>query len=119
MEDLRRSGSVRTRVLHAAILLESASGESDNAVAIVTGVNRPAVALCVRKSLQFGFVAAPGELPQPANSHRIPDDAIAWAFHCACQKPKDLSYSSSYELGTSALLQSHVRKHCAVMAIPS
>ena len=38
-------------------------------------------------------------------------------LHCACQKPKDLSYS--YERWTYALLQSHVRKHCVVAGHPS
>src|ERR1035441_6188566 len=118
LEDLRRSRSAEKRqVLHAAILLESANGVSDNAVAVANGVNRHTVALCVRKFLQFGIDAALGELPRPGKSRRIPDDAIAWVLHCACQKPKDLSYS--YELWTYALLQSHVRKHCVVAGHPS
>ena len=113
LEDLRRSRSAEKRqVLHAAILLESANGRSDNAVAVAHGVNRHTVALCIRKFLQFGIDAALGELPRPGKSRRIPDDAIAWVLHCACQKPKDLGYS--YELWTYALLQSHVRKHCVV-----
>lgn len=97
-------------MLHAAILLECASGKSDSAVAIANGVNRHTVALCVRKFLQFGLDAALRELPRPGKSRRIPDDAIAWVLNCACQKPKDIGYS--YELWTYALLQSHVRKHC-------
>ena len=58
-----------------------------------------------------------GELPRPGKSRRIPDDAIAWVLHCACQKPKDLGYS--YELWTYALLQSHVRKNCQAAGHPS
>jgi transposase len=104
-------------VLHAAILLECAKGRSDTAVAVANGVNRHTVALCVRKFLQFGIDAALGELPRPGKSRRIPDDAIAWVLHCACQKPKDLGYS--YELWTYALLQSHVRKHCRAASHPS
>jgi hypothetical protein len=39
LEDLRRSRSAEKRqVLHAAILLESANGVSDNAVAVANGV---------------------------------------------------------------------------------
>lgn len=111
LEGLRRSRSAEKRqVLHAAILLECASGKSDSAVAIATGVNRHTVALCVRKFLQFGLDAALKELPRPGKSRRISDDAIAWVLNCACQKPKDIGYS--YELWTYALLQSHVRKHC-------
>ena len=48
-------------MLHAAILLESAHGMSDNAVAVANGVNRHTVAWCVRKFLQFGIDAALGE----------------------------------------------------------
>jgi hypothetical protein len=62
LEDLRRSRSAEKRqVLHAAILLESAHGMSDNAVAVANGVNRHTVAWCVRKFLQFGIDAALGE----------------------------------------------------------
>ena len=104
-------------MLHAAILLECANGMSDNAAAVANGVNRHTVALCIRKFLQFGIDAALGELPRPGKSRRIPDDAIAWVLHCACQKPKDLGYS--YELWTYALLQSHVRKHCLAANHPS
>ncbi|MDQ2775265.1 MAG: hypothetical protein M3Y57_10175, partial [Acidobacteriota bacterium] len=73
-------------ILHAAILLDSASGMTDGAVARRNGVNRHTVALCARKFLQFGLEAALGELPRPGKSRRIPDDAIAWVLHCACQK---------------------------------
>jgi transposase len=118
LENLRRSRSAEKRqVLHAAILLDSANGGRDNAVAVTHGVNRHTVALCVRKFLQFGIDAALGELPRPGKSRRIPDDAIAWVLDCACQKPKELGYS--YELWTYALLQSHVRKHCLAANHPS
>src|SRR5713226_290327 len=111
LEDLRRSRSAEKRqVLHAAILLECANGVSDNAAAVANGVNRHTVALCARKFLQFGLEAALRELPRPGKSRRIPDDAIAWVLHCACQKPKELGYA--YELWTYSLLQGHVRKHC-------
>ena len=118
LEGLRRSRRAEKReVLHAAILLDCANGASDNAVAVANGVKRHTVALCIRKFLQFGIDAALGELPRPGKSRRIPDDAIAWVLHCACQKPKDLGYS--YELWTYALLQSHVRKHCLAASHPS
>jgi transposase len=111
LETLRRSRSGEKReTMHAGILLDLANGESDGAVARNHGVNRHTVALCARKFLQFGLDAALGELPRPGKSRQIPDDAIAWVQHCACQKPKDLGYS--YELWTYSLLQDHVRKHC-------
>ena len=59
LEDLRRSRSAEKRqVLHAAILLDCASGMSDNAIAVANSVNRHTVALCVQKYLQFGSEAA-------------------------------------------------------------
>src|SRR5450631_3004926 len=118
LESLRRSRSGEKReTLHAAILLDLASGMTDGAVARSNRVNRHTVALCIRKFLQFGLGAALGELPRPGKTRRIPDDAITWVLHCACQKPKDLGYS--YELWTYALLQTHVRQHCLAANHPS
>src|SRR5450755_1501353 len=118
LESLRRSRiGEKRRSLHAAILLDSASGMSDGAVGRSNGVNRHTVALCVRKFLQFGLEAALGELPRPGKGRRIPDDAIAWVQHCACEKPKELGYAE--ELWTVSLLQAHVRKRCAEAGHPS
>jgi transposase len=118
LEGLRRSRSGEKRgALHAGILLDVAAGMSDGAVARHNGVNRHTVALCARKFLQFGLEAALGELPRPGKRRRIPDDAIAWVLHCACEKPKELGYA--YELWTYSLLQGHVRKHCVVAGHPS
>ena len=88
-----------------------------SAIAVAHRVNRHSVALCVSKFLKFGLEAALGELPRPGKIRRIADDAIAWVLHCACQKPKELGYS--YELWTYALLQRHVRMHCAEAGHPS
>src|ERR1700681_4644709 len=118
LENLRRSrGGKKREVLHAGILLDLASGMTDGATARSNGVNRHTVALCARKFLQFGLEAALGELPRPGKSRCIPDDAIAWVLHCACQKPKELGYS--YELWTYSVLQKHVRKHCVQAGHPS
>jgi len=118
LEKSRRSRSGEKReTLHAGILLDLASGKSDGAVARDNGVNRHTVALCARKFLQFGLEAALGDLPRPGKSRRIPDDAIAWVLHCACQKPKELGYA--FELWTYSLLQGHVRKHCLEAGHPS
>ncbi len=118
MEKLSRSRTQEKRgIQHAAILLDAAAGMSDGAVARRNGVNRHTVALCARKFLQFGLEAALGELPRPGKNRCIPDDAIAWALHCACRKPKELGYS--YELWTYALLQQHIRKHCLHAGHPS
>lgn len=97
LEELRRSRVAEERqVVHAAILLDCASGLSDSAVAEANGVNRHTVALCAGKFLQFGMDAALGDLPRPGKSRSISDDAITWVLDLACQKPKDLGYS--YEL---------------------
>src|SRR6202161_3789743 len=118
LESLRRSRSGEKReVLHAGILLDLAGGMSDGAAARSNGVNRHTVALCARKFLQFGLEAALGELPRPGQVRRIPDDAIAWVQHCACEKPKALGYAE--ELWTFSLLQSHVRKRCTEAGHPS
>ena len=118
LESLRRSRSSEKReAVHAGILLDLAGGMSDGAVARSNGVNRHTVALCARKFLQFGLEGALGELPRPGKSRQIPDDAIAWVLHCACEKPKELGYS--YELWTYSLLQSHVRKYCTDAGHPS
>ena len=111
LEKLRRTRSgARLAVAHAGILLDLAGGLSDGATARSNGVNRHTVALCARKFLQFGLEAALGELPRPGKARRIPDDAVAWVLHCACQKPKELGYV--HELWTYSLLQEHVRKNC-------
>ncbi len=118
LESARRSRSGEKReTLHAGILLDLASGKSDGAVARGNGVNRHTVALCARKFLQFGLEAALGDLPRPGQRRRIPDDAIAWVLHCACEKPKELGYA--YELWTYSLLQGYVRKHCVEAGHPS
>ena len=118
LERLRRSRSQqKRRVLHAAILLDCADGRSDSAIAAAHHVNRHSVALCVNKFLKFGLEAALGDLPRPGKVRRIPDDAITWVLHCACQKPKERGYS--YELWTYALLQQHVRDHCVSAGHPS
>ena len=118
LEELRRSRSgEKRRVLHAAILLDCASGLSDGAIAAAHRVNRHSVALCVNKFLKFGREAALGDLPRAGKARRIPDDAIAWVLHCACQKPKEVGYS--YELWTYAVLQRHLRTHCVEAGHPS
>src|SRR5260370_34575534 len=70
LESLRRSRSREKReVVHAAILLDSAGGKSDGAVARSNGVNRHTVALCcaqipsVRIGGGAGRTSATGEKP--------------------------------------------------------
>src|ERR1022692_893772 len=118
LESIRKSRTEeKRRTLRAAFLLDSLSGRSDEAIAKHHHVSRSTVVLCVQKFLQFGLDAALGELPRPGKPRQVPDDAIVWVQHCACQKPKDLGYS--YELWTYRLLTAHVRQHCVAAGHPA
>lgn len=111
LEQIRRSRTEqKRRTVRAAILLDSVTGMSDQAIAAKHRVNRNTVLLCIQKGLRFGIEAALGELPRPGKPRRVSDDAIAWVQHCACQKPKELGYAQ--ELWTYRLLTTHVRRHC-------
>jgi transposase len=107
----------KRRVLRATILLESASGNSDEAIARHHLISRSTVVLCIQKYLQFGLDAALRELPRPGKPRRLPDDAVAWVQNCACVKPKELGYS--YELWTYRLLVAHIRGHCIAAGHPA
>lgn len=118
LESIRASRTEeKRRTLRAAVLLDSLSGESDETIARYHHVSRSTVVLCIHKCLQFGVAAALGELPRSGKPRQLPDDAIAWVRHCACQKPKDLGYS--YELWTFKLLTNHVRRHCITAGHPA
>src|ERR1700730_7649612 len=123
-EEQRRLASIsksrteeKRRTLRAAIQVDSLSGQSDETIARQHHVSRGTVELCIRKCLEFGLDAALGELPRPGKPRQLPDDAIAWVLHCACQKPKELGYS--YELWTYKLLTAHVRQHCVAAGHPA
>ena len=118
LESIRKSRTEeKRRALRAAILLDSSSGQSDQTIARHHHVSRGTVVLCIRKCLQFGIDTALGELPRPGKPRQLPDDALAWVQHCACQKPKELGYS--YELWTYKLLTAHVRRHCVAAGHPA
>ena len=118
LEWIRKSRSEeKRRSVRAALLLDSFWGQSDEAVARRHQVSRGRVVLCIQKCLQFGMDAALGELPRSGKPRQLPDDAIAWVLHCACQKPKELGYS--YELWTYKLLTAHIRQHCVAAGHPA
>jgi transposase len=118
LELIRKSRTEeKRRTVRAAVLLDSLSGQSDEAIARQHQISRGAVVLCIQKCRQFGLEAALGELPRPGKPRQLPDDAIAWVLNCACQKPKELGYS--YELWTYKLLTAHVRRHCAAKGHPA
>jgi transposase len=118
LESMRNSRTEeKRRTQRAAFLLDSLSGQSDQTIAQHHHVSRGAVVLCIQKCLQFGMAAALAELPRPGKPRQLPDDAIAWVQHCACQKPKELGYS--YELWTYRLLTTHVRQNCVAAGHPA
>ena len=118
LERIRRSRTEeKRRTVRAAILLDSVSGMSDQAIAEKQRVNRNTVVLCIQKCLRFGIEAALGELPRPGKPRRVSDDAMAWVQHCACQKPKELGYAQ--ELWTYRLLTTHVRRHGRAAGYPA
>src|SRR5215813_5498071 len=118
LESIRKSRSEeKRRTLRAAFLLDSRSGQSDEAIARHHHVSRSTVVTCIQKFLQFGLEAALGELPRSGKPRQLPDDAIAWVQHCACQNPKELGYS--YELWTYRLLLAHIHQHCIAVGHPA
>jgi transposase len=118
LESIRKSRTEeKRRTVRAALLLDSLSGQSDEAIARRHRISRSTVVLCIQKCLRFGLDAALGELPRTGKPRQLPDDAIAWVLHCACQKPKELGYS--YELWTYKLLTAHVRQHCVDAGHPA
>jgi transposase len=118
LESIRKSRTEeKRRTQRAAFLLDSTSGQSDEAIARRYHVSRSTVVLCIQKFFQFGLDAALGELPRSGKPRKLWDDAIAWVQHCACQKPKELGYS--YELWTYKLLVAHVRQQCVTAGHPA
>ena len=118
LESIRKSRTEeKRRTLRASFLLDSRSGQSDEAIARHHHVSRSTVVTCIQKFLQFGLEAALGELPRSGKPRQLPDDAIAWVQHCACQKPKELGYS--YELWTYRLLLAHIHQRCVAVGHPA
>ena len=106
LQSIRKSRTEeKRRTVQAALPLDSLSGQSDETIARQHQISRGAVVLCIRKCLQFGLEAALGELFRSGKPRQLPDDAIAWVLNCACQRPKESSYS--YELWTYKLLTTH------------
>jgi transposase len=118
LESIRKSRTEeKRRTLRAAFLLDSRSGQSDESIARHYHVSRSTVVSCIQKFLQFGLEAALGELPRSGKPRQLPDDAIVWVQHCACQKPKELGYS--YELWTYRLLIAHIHQRCVAAGHPA
>lgn len=117
LERIRKSRTEqKRRTVRAAMLLDSVTGLSDQAIAQAHRVNRNTVVLCIQKCLRLGMEAALGELPRSGKPRRVSDEAIAWVQNWACQKPKDCGYAQ--ELWTYGLLTTHLRRHCRAAGHP-
>lgn len=103
-----RTGA-RQRVERAVMLVKYAQGESVSGIARELATNRPRVERCLNKALQLGPRAALTDLPGRGRPPHLSQADRAWVVSLACQKPKDLGYS--YELWTTRLLATHVRRH--------
>jgi transposase len=118
LESIRKSRTEeKRRTVRAAFLLDSRAGQSDGTIARHHHVSRSTVVACIQKFLPFGLEAALGDLPRSGKPRQLPDDAIVWVQHCACQKPKELGYS--YELWTYRLLLAHIRQRCVAAGHPA
>ncbi|MGH3783791.1 MAG: helix-turn-helix domain-containing protein, partial [Pseudonocardiaceae bacterium] len=74
LESIRKSRTgQKRRTLRAAFLLDSRSGQSDEAIARHHHVSRSTVVTCIQKFLQFGMEAALGELPRSGKPRQVPD----------------------------------------------
>lgn len=104
-------------IQRARLILAYASGESISSLASRFRTNRPKVDRCIDKALQVGAVPSLRDLPGRGRPPAIPPDARAWVVSLACRKPKDLGYS--YELWTTQLLMTHIRKYCLEAGHPS
>jgi transposase len=97
------------RVERSKILLQHASGASTALIVKRLGTTRSKVNRCVKKALSMGMNVALKDLPRPGRPPSITAESEAWLTELACQKPKELGHS--YELWTTQLLATHVRKH--------
>ncbi|MGA2264436.1 MAG: IS630 family transposase [Acidobacteriota bacterium] len=120
-ERLRTLGSSRIEPIHrverARMLLAYAEGGSVAAIARRFHTNRMKVDRCVNRALQLGAEASMEDLPGRGKPPKITTEARAWVLSLACEKPKQFGYS--YELWTTRLLSSHIRKHCEKVGHPS
>ena len=105
------------RIERARIMLWYEAGKSVSAIARELKTNRPKVERCLDKALELGAMPALSDLGGRGKKPRIGADDRTWVINFACQKPKDLGYS--YELWTTALLASHIRKHALEAGRPA
>jgi transposase len=98
------------------MLLHYVEGLSIPKIAAALSTTVPKVNRCVDKALIYGVEAALDEEQRPGRPVEITGEAKAWITELSCQKPKDLGYS--YEVWTTRLLSSHIRKHAETHGHP-
>jgi hypothetical protein len=109
LESIRKSRTEeKRRTLRAAFLLDSLSGQSDEAIAQHHHVSRSTVVLCIQKFLQFGLDAALGELPRPAQQ---------WRFHrFPTEVGQRLSGAPSNSIGVGQPFRAHFQRDARLPA---
>ena len=105
------------RIERAKMLLSYAGGETFSEITRQFKTNYPKVDRCIKKALQIGALLSLKDLPGRGRRPTITPQARAWVTSVACRKPKDLGYS--YELWTTQLLATHVRKYASGAGHPT
>ena len=97
-------------VRRAKILLYSADGMNDTAIAEKLDLNRRSVYDCISKYMAAGVNAALEDLARTGRPGAITDDEKAWIINIACQKP--IAFGYSQELWTISKLLYQIRTGC-------
>ena len=120
-EQLRRITLARTeeaqKVQRAKILLLSAGGMSNLAIAQKLDLHRNSVTLCLKKYQAAGMEAALSDEGGRGRKAVFNDEDKAYVRDLACQKPSDLGYAQ--ELWTVRSLQRHISDHCVQAGYPA
>jgi len=111
-----RTAEART-VQRARILLYSAEGMSNTAIAEKLDINRRSVYNCIEKYAAAGMDAALGDLAGRGRPGTITDDEKAWIISIACQKPIVFGYAQ--ELWTMSKLQYQIHAACESVGYPN
>lgn len=104
------------KVQRAKILLMSADGMKNAAIAAAIGVHRNTVATCVNKYLAAGKDYAINDSSRSGKPNIISDEEKTWITSIASMKPKEIGYAQ--ELWTYRKLRDHIQMHCAEAGYP-
>jgi transposase len=110
-----RTAEART-AQRAKILLFSAEGMSNTAIAEKLDINRRSVYNCIAKYAAAGIEAALEDLARTGRPGTIMDEDKVWIINIACQKPEIFGYAQ--ELWTISKLQKHIQASCEKAGYP-